>query len=401
MKKQLAAGWKKIKVFFIAITVVAVLMLVLIQLEKAEKEQNAKRLTAETVLPVVSVIPVEYSDEALTISVFARVGPKYKSELLSQSDGQILQLNPKFLEGGIIEQGEILVTLEDVEQKAAVAVAELELAQAQLELMKEQRLAAQAKRDWQRSQMVDDTPSPLVLREPQLKAAQLQNKAAKATLKLAERQLSFTRIRAPFTGVIIARTVHPGEVVSQGQSIAQIMSANEFELVAQLTESQWQLLADNWQDLHPVIEDTSSEKQWLGDVRSTGYFYDETTQLRNIYVSANIDINSDSVLLPGRLVRLSFSGKTLEKVISVPASAYTQDAHVWMLGSDDRLQKVAPKVLASDEQRVFLDLSDTDIRFPRIALYPQSNFTLGQKVEPKQVRVDAHAEQGHSMNGAL
>jgi|TARA_B110000240_G_scaffold192310_1_gene236274 RND family efflux transporter MFP subunit len=378
--------WQKAKGIIIALVFAFILLIILDELDKADKEQRRFLLTAETVLPLVSVSQLKPSSETLMVSVLSKVRPKHRSVIISQVDGQIIAFEDIFLEGNIVKKDQVLIKLDNVEQVAAVALAKLQYGEAKLALLKEKRLAEQARRDWQRSHK-DTTPSsPLVLREPQLETANLQAKAALADMATAERQLSFTIIKAPYTGVIIARQVNPGDIVGVNQTIAEIMSIDEFELVAQLSETQWAMLAEDWQQQTPLIEDFNTGKRWKGDIRSSGNFFDESTQLRNIYVTALAHRSDSDALLPGKLMQVSFSGKTMNNVLRVPISAYTQDANIWLLGNDDRLQKISPKLVAQSASHVFFNQSEVNARNVRVALYPQTNFSLGQKVDAKVVK---------------
>jgi multidrug resistance efflux pump len=247
--------WQKAKGIIIALVFAFILLIILDELDKADKEQRRFLLTAETVLPLVSVSQLKPSSETLMVSVLSKVRPKHRSVIISQVDGQIIAFEDVFLEGNIVKKDQVLIKLDNVEQVAAVALAKLQYGEAKLALLKEKRLAEQARRDWQRSHKDTIPSSPLVLREPQLETANLQAKAALADMATAERQLSFTIIKAPYTGVIIARQVNPGDIVGINQTIAEIMSIDEFELVAQLSETQWAMLAEDWQQQTPLIED--------------------------------------------------------------------------------------------------------------------------------------------------
>lgn len=66
--------------------------------------------------------------------------------------------------------------------------------------------------------------------------AQSQLAAAEAALSAARRDLSLTRITAPFDGEIVARLVQAHHDVTPGQAILQLESGKALELVAQLPE---------------------------------------------------------------------------------------------------------------------------------------------------------------------
>ncbi len=66
--------------------------------------------------------------------------------------------------------------------------------------------------------------------EKEVKAAKAQVHAVQAAFELAEIQLSYSELRAPFNGIIVSRNVEPGEVASVGQEVISISDLSEVDL---------------------------------------------------------------------------------------------------------------------------------------------------------------------------
>jgi HlyD family secretion protein len=66
--------------------------------------------------------------------------------------------------------------------------------------------------------------------EKDFKAATAQLAGAKAALSLADIQLEYTRLLAPFAGIITSRDVEPGEVVTPGREVISIADLSEVDL---------------------------------------------------------------------------------------------------------------------------------------------------------------------------
>ncbi len=66
--------------------------------------------------------------------------------------------------------------------------------------------------------------------EKEVEAARARLQAAEASVKLAETQLGFTRIKAPFNGIITSRNLEPGEVVSPGQEVFSLADISSVKL---------------------------------------------------------------------------------------------------------------------------------------------------------------------------
>jgi HlyD family secretion protein len=162
---------------------------------------------------VMRVAAVDVGDLELTVSADGVVQPINKVEIKSKASGLIEELN--FEEGEAVEEGDLLIALDqtttrnDYEQ----AKAELEVAQASaqqqennlhrsLELF-EKKLLSEQDRD---QAHVDHV------------RAQSTLVKAKAALSSADARLRDTRIRAPITGIILTKDVEMGQIIASGVS---------------------------------------------------------------------------------------------------------------------------------------------------------------------------------------
>ncbi|MFH2220199.1 MAG: efflux RND transporter periplasmic adaptor subunit [Pseudomonadota bacterium] len=72
----------------------------------------------------------------------------------------------------------------------------------------------------------------------QADAARARVQAAEAALDLAEIQLRYTRLKAPFNGIITSRNIEPGEVVSPGREVFSLSDLSEVDLKVFVDETQ-------------------------------------------------------------------------------------------------------------------------------------------------------------------
>jgi RND family efflux transporter MFP subunit len=128
-------------------------------------------------------------------------------------------------EGEHVKAGQVLAQLDDSAQRASLAQAQAQLAAARALLAQVQAQLEQARRDNQRNQDLIDRKlvSQQALETSQTQVATLsaqvdsqrkQVELADATLRGAQVQLDYTTVRAPFTGVIIAKAAQAGEIIS-------------------------------------------------------------------------------------------------------------------------------------------------------------------------------------------
>jgi RND family efflux transporter MFP subunit len=128
-------------------------------------------------------------------------------------------------EGARVEEGAVLARLDDTEAKAQRSLAEAQLTAARSQLAEIRAQLAQAERDFTRqeellrrglvsAQSMDAALAQRDMLRARLATAEEQVRVAQQSLDVARVQLDNTVIRAPFSGVVTAKTAQPGEMVS-------------------------------------------------------------------------------------------------------------------------------------------------------------------------------------------
>jgi len=74
--------------------------------------------------------------------------------------------------------------------------------------------------------------------ESEVEAAKAQVQAAQAEVELAEIQLGYSRLRAPFSGIVVSRNVEPGEVVTVGQEVLSLSDLSQVDLKVFVDETE-------------------------------------------------------------------------------------------------------------------------------------------------------------------
>lgn len=151
-------------------------------------------------------------------------------------------------EGDNVKAGQTLIVLEDSTQRAT-----LDQAQSAMKAAEHQQVAAQAEASLAASTLArykqlqaEKSVSPQEMDEvsrraeaatEHVEALRAQSDAAKAQENGARSMLGYTRLRAPFAGVITARLADPGTLASPGVSLLQIDSAGPLQLQTTVDES--------------------------------------------------------------------------------------------------------------------------------------------------------------------
>ena len=215
----------------------------LIVLEDAieiEKEQQAQYS------PPVSIIEIQPGSHKGLIQTYAEIKPHWEATIKSQVNGKIVRIDKKAFAAESINKGDVLIRIEDSAYRANLDEAKQVLAEAELNLLQEQKKSAQAQRDWQRSGL-SNPPSDLVLNKPQAKVAENKVNAAKSHLNAARVKHTYTRIKAPFSGVITQRHVSIGQTIAEGEELLHIVGNTQQDLTVSLNQQQWNMLAEKWQ----------------------------------------------------------------------------------------------------------------------------------------------------------
>jgi RND family efflux transporter MFP subunit len=128
-------------------------------------------------------------------------------------------------EGDHVKAGQVLGRLDATAQRAALAQAQAQLHAAQALLVQAQAQLSQSERDARRSedlvkrnlvsqQAVEQARTQVETGSAQLQGQKKQIDVAAASLRSAQVQLDYCTVRAPFTGVVIAKSAQVGEIVS-------------------------------------------------------------------------------------------------------------------------------------------------------------------------------------------
>lgn len=128
-------------------------------------------------------------------------------------------------EGQRVKEGDILARLDDTEARAQLSLAEAQLVAARSQLNEVRAMLVQAERDYDRQQellrrqLIAEQAMDAARAQRDMFRARLGNldeqiRVAKESVDVARVQLDNTVIRAPFSGVVVAKAAQPGEMIS-------------------------------------------------------------------------------------------------------------------------------------------------------------------------------------------
>jgi HlyD family secretion protein len=227
--------------------------------------------------PVVETYAVTRSDLVQTVVSSGRVMTPQRVSIGSVITAAVERIPVE--EGQHVRSGDVLIVLDGRDTRAALALAQAAVVQAEARLRQLREVAlpaaeqglvqAQAnlvlsRQQYERAQnlkakgfvsgsALDDAKRNLDVAESQLRAARLQVatngpsgsdyllaqaalEQARANLAMAQARLDQTVIRAPAEGTLIGRSVEPGDVAQPGRELMVLAPAGETQVTAQIDE---------------------------------------------------------------------------------------------------------------------------------------------------------------------
>ena len=207
-----------------------------------------------------------------------------------------------------------------VDQAQATALS----ARAKVQMAQRQEDAAQAG--------VQMAQADVAVADGQARQAEAGASAAEAAARSAAVQQDYSRLTAPFGGVVTARPLAPGTLVQPGTVVLKIAEIDQVRVQANVAV----------QDMAGVHRGTPVTISVQGEdggrtiaARVTSVFPSASSQTRTAVVEAVVP-NPGHRLLPGAFVTMQIAKNTVTEKLLVPASAVVSEngqSYVWTTGS--------------------------------------------------------------------
>lgn len=329
---------------------------------------KTERKAVEPKLPAAYVEEARFETVALTVMAQGEVQPRREIALTPEVGGRIVFVSDKFVDGGIIEQGDVLVRLEDADYRQAMTRAQARVATARQSLEVERAEAELARQDFDElNGATGSAPSALTLRKPQLARAEAEYEAARADLADARLALARTEIRAPFDGRVRSIAANYGQFVSVGSRIGELFATDVAEVRLPLTNSdlaklQLPLAFSADYEEGPLVTFTAAAagglRTWEGHLVRVAASVDATTrqisaiaQIKDPYGAGSDDGFPMAI---GLFVTAAIEGPTLDRAVVLPRIAVNEDNNVYTLDADDIVQRTPVVVAARTAEGVVI-----------------------------------------------
>ena len=325
-----------------------------------------KRPPART-LPLVQVINVHPEDKRIMVSAMGTVTPAREIVLESRVAGEIVSIHSEFTAGGYLKKGSEVLQIDPQDYELALTLAKARVKDAESKLKILEAEAAAAKEEWREinrnRKKKRSEPSPLLIKKPQLSAAQAMLVAEKSDVKKARLNLSRTKISAPFNAIVRAKLVDIGSQVSGQDRLAELVGTDEYWVQASMPVDRlnWIMIPRNSGETGSKvrifyrngIELTGNVIKLLGELEAEGRMARVLVEVKDPLGLRSAGKQNPPLLI-GEYVRIEIEGRQLKNIYRIPRTALRDNTRIWLITNDGKLEIRDIETLWRDAQTVLL-----------------------------------------------
>ena len=335
---------------------------------------------------VAGVAKVTREDLYKEVRYLAEFRPYEEVELHAKVSGYVSQMNVDI--GDKVKTGQLLATLEVPELQA--------------DLDRAEAAAVKAGSDYTNAHLIytrllavnHDHPNLVAQQELDTAAANDQSgsaaiAAAKAEAEKYQTMISYTKITAPFDGVVTKRYADPGALIQAGTS-----SDTQARPLVRLSDNyrlrlDFPVTVDYVKDIQAgapveVKVDSLNGKEFTGNIsRFTESINEETRKM-----ITEIEVtNQDLQLVPGMYANVSLKVEKHPNALAIPVQAVSagKSPTVLVVNHNNEIEErtITIGLETPDEYEVLSGLQEGDL----VVIGNRSAFQAGQKVQPKLVQI--------------
>lgn len=330
---------------------------------------EAKPRKREPSPPLVEVRQMNYASHKLTLNGMGTVLAAKEINLTPGVGGEIINMSDKMVPGGLFAKDDVLANIDPLDYELTVKRLQSEVAKVRSELELEMGNQRISQMEFELlGQEVSKAEKKLMLREPQLAMLQATLEGVKANLAQAELNLKRTRIKAPFNGVVLSRSVNIGARVSESTVLARLVGTDEFWLKLALPTDQLKWItfpsndkAQEGSKVRLFLQQSAKNDNFLtGRVIRLAADVEEQGRMAAVYVSIKDPLNlrpenkGKPQLLLGSFVRAEIEGSRLDSVIAINRDYLREGESVWLMNDDNTLEIRNVDIIAKSNDLIFI-----------------------------------------------
>ena len=324
-----------------------------------------EQLTVSETTSAIRAMTVVKESLRLKIRSEGTVTPKTQTNVIPEIKGRVTWISPNLVVGGYFQAGDLLVTIDAADYEARTGLAQAQLLRAEAEL-EHKRFELQRLQTLIKDNLVSQSNLENAARAHKIAKANVIE--SKINLAQAERDLSRTKITAPFEGLVRSESIDIGQFVQQGAPIASIYASDAVEVRLPIVNAQLAYLDPaNLQRgeldpaTAPMIRLTAryagTSFVWRGQLARTEGEIDAQSRMITAVARVRQDNQSPDVppLQVGAFVAAEIEGQYLNDIVRLPRAALRPNSQVLIIDGDNRLRFRAVNVLRLENDFVLID----------------------------------------------
>ena len=344
------------KIFIALVSIILILGAVAAARILIATAPKAERKRPPKTAPLVETRRLSATNEIVEIQLTGTVVPAEEISLRPRISGEVTELGPNFIDGGLLEKGETIVALDAIDYELALTNAQSKLETARFDYKQELGRQDVARREWEllKSPDASELEKELALRKPHLAAKKAALAAAESAVEQAELNMARTRISAPFNALVLERSVNLGSQASLQTQLAALAGTDAYwiEVSIPVDRIGWVAIPGSRVKVASVSGTVREGHviKMLGDLEPKGRMARLLVEVRDP-LCLRPENQGKTALILGEFVRATVFGRQLENIYSIPRSALHEDRYIW-IAKDGKLDVRPVDILWRDTEKV-------------------------------------------------
>ncbi len=333
-------------------------LVIMLLLLSACNEQTATKQLRKKILPVVETAQTSIQLLNHKITLTGTLKPLRTIHFYNQAPGMLVTL--PFYEGDQVSKGDVIARLDDTIIKAEYDKAAATLKQSHVDYG---RLAKLAKTNLTSKELLVRARTKIALDQ--------------AEYNLQEKRLSYTKIKAPWDGIISERLVEPGDVLPLHTHFATLIDTTS--LLVRISLSELYLSKIQQGDSVTYQIDALGKTSWSANILRI--YPQINAQTRKGIIEVNLQPVPKGAR-PGQLARINLLTKK-EQVLVIPLSAIRYDqqgAYVFVVDQKQQIQR--KKIITGKQYPQQMEILSGLKAGDTIVKKGQFGLRSGKKVKP-------------------
>ncbi|MEK9534787.1 MAG: efflux RND transporter periplasmic adaptor subunit [Halieaceae bacterium] len=350
---------------------------------------------SRNIAPLVRIVEANPGKHRFVVTTQGTVSPRTESDLVPEVDGRVITMSPALVSGGFFTKGDVLLEIDPLDYEVALEQARANLARAESDLNNENKNHVRQMDLIDRGAISD---AEIDNSENRVAIAEAVLREATARLARAERDLSRTRVIAPYNGRVRSERVDLGQFVRRGEAIGTLYAVDYAEVRLPIPNIDLGFLdlplnvaGNELTNIVPVklrTEFAGVQQSWDGRIVRTEGELDPATRMVQVVASVANPYDQASNRAPlavGLFVEAEILGREVDNVSVLPRSALREDNRVLLVDNNDQLVFREVRVLRRADDKVYIGSGLS--RGDRICISPLQSSTEGM-----QVRVEGQSQ---------